>query len=146
MSSEPHYFLPTRDPVHAYNGSIFNMADNGLASFYASVVAHRQEEAAPHIAAVATPVATAVPALLQEEAAPPIATVATATTVPQMADVQAKSTCVICLSAASCIATAPCGHMCMCVDCYNMLPIYAATKKCPICTADIKSCLHLFFS
>lgn len=54
-----------------------------------------------------------------------------------------SNACVICLTNARELAIRPCGHVCCCIDCYEVLP---QPKLCPVCRADITDVLPIFIS
>jgi hypothetical protein len=54
----------------------------------------------------------------------------------------AAITCVACLERRRAVAAVPCGHLCLCVGCAaRQHPM----KKCPMCRADVKSTLTIYF-
>jgi hypothetical protein len=54
----------------------------------------------------------------------------------------AAITCVACLEQRRAVAAVPCGHLCLCAGCAaRQQPM----KKCPMCRADVKSTLTIYF-
>ncbi|KAJ4460223.1 putative RNA-binding protein [Paratrimastix pyriformis] len=52
--------------------------------------------------------------------------------------------CTICLDQPATVVFVPCGHLCCCPDCSEM--IMAKNRQCPICRADISTSVRTFFS
>ena len=50
----------------------------------------------------------------------------------------ARESCVCCLERAPVIALRPCGHKCVCAECFGAL------RECPICRAPIEGSLRVF--
>ena len=88
---------------------------------------------APEPAAESIPALMATPALSRADTAVREASAATTTPLLALAtpsDGEGDQSCIICLDADRTHALVPCGHLCVCADCAERIPVHS---KCPLC-------------
>ena len=61
---------------------------------------------------------------------------------PPIEEESASPECVVCLDAEPVHAVVPCGHLCLCAACVEMLP----EKRCPLCKVPFTSTLRVYIS
>ena len=84
-------------------------------------------------------------AVLRQKAPNATASMATSSAATSMKE------CCVCLKdvlAAELVALVPCGHRCVCKECWrvHLLPRESATRLCPICEATVVSAMRVFDS
>lgn len=55
-----------------------------------------------------------------------------------------RPTCTVCLSSPPDLALRPCGHVCVCEECYEELDSGSSSAACPMCRAKVTSTLKVF--
>lgn len=62
-------------------------------------------------------------------------------TVEEQNELRDEDTCVVCLSNARQLIALPCGHLAVCTECAEALPL---PKMCPVCRADVERFVPLY--